>query len=101
MKCGITGKVCTFFGHSMFVNCRLNREVLKQTIKDCILNGFVYFYVGCHGEFDNMVLNVCCELKEKYDYIKIFVVLTSFGKNMLEKYSNSKEYKSIIFDTCG
>ena len=54
-------KVCAFFGHSMFVKCRLERDSLKNTIKKQIVDGVKIFYVGTHGEFDEMVLSVCCD----------------------------------------
>ncbi len=49
-------KVCAFFGHSMFVKCRLDFELLKNTIEDLIINhGVGIFFVGTHGEFDEYV----------------------------------------------
>lgn len=88
-------KVCAFFGHSMFVFCRLNYDKLKNTIEKHILSGFSTFLIGCYGEFDKMSLRACLDLKDKYPEIKICKVYANISKLMKEKGINTKiEYIS-------
>ena len=72
-------KVCAFFGHSMFVKCRLDFNKLKKIIKDLILSNFSTFLVGTHGEFDEMCLKACLELKEIFPNIKILKVYANIS----------------------
>ena len=83
-------KVCAFFGHSMFVECRLNKELLKNTIEKLIVDGVETFLVGSHGEFDKMCLTACCSLKEKYPNIKICKVYTNIHSLIKEENYNNK-----------
>ncbi len=88
-------KTCAFFGHSMFVECRLDFKKLKDTIKNFVLLGFSSFLIGTHGEFDNLCLKACLELKKEFSHIEINKVYTSFTRSLKEKnISNSVNYIS-------
>ncbi len=71
-------KVC-FIGHRMFLPKEL-AEKLRNAVEQAIKNGCRCFTMGTHGEFDQMALAVCRQLKSKYPAIKIEVVLTSLSQ---------------------
>lgn len=77
---------------------QIRKRFIKKHYKKTIVDGVKFFYVGTHGEFDEMVLSVCCELKREYEDIKIFVVLTNISKKTLEHYSDCGLYETIIFN---
>lgn len=70
--------VCTFFGHA---NAPKEIEpIIKSTLVELIENKDVTtFYVGNHGNFDNMVAKVLKELSEIYS-IEYYVVLAYMPK---------------------
>ncbi|MBR1925660.1 MAG: hypothetical protein IJ837_02270 [Clostridia bacterium] len=71
-------RIC-FIGHRRIgfgdIRSKL-KEVVLQKIKD----GYRFFTMGTHGEFDEMALSVCRELRKDYPDIEIVVVITSFNK---------------------
>ena len=69
-------KVC-FIGHRR-IGFGPIRERLKTAIENEIKNGCKFFRMGTHGEFDEMALSVCRELRKTYKHITIEVVITSF-----------------------
>ncbi|MBQ8002949.1 MAG: hypothetical protein IJ297_05850 [Clostridia bacterium] len=73
-------KTCTFFGHR---DCPDNiYPFLYATIINLIENDNVTkFYVGNHGNFDNMVIKVFQELCQLYQCIKFYVVLSYIPTN--------------------
>ena len=71
-------KVC-FIGHRQIFDSSV-REKLKTAIENEIKNGCKFFTMGTHGEFDEMSLSVCRELRKSYKDIKIEVVITSLKK---------------------
>ena len=71
-------KVC-FVGHRQIFD-RSIRERLKIAIENEIKNGCKFFTMGTHGEFDELALSVCRELRKSYKDIKIEVVITSLKK---------------------
>ncbi len=89
-------EVCAFAGHSMFVECRLNFEKLKNTIEELIISGVCEFLFETHGEFDKMCLNACLNLKEKYSHIKICRVFSNVSALLREKNNNNVE--NICYD---
>ena len=82
-------KVCTFAGHSMFVECKLSFEKLKNTIESLISQGVNEFLIGSHGEFDKMALLACLDLKEKHSHIKIYKVFSNISTMLKEKNVNN------------
>ena len=73
-------KTCTFFGHRDCPDSiypRLRREIISL-IKNRNVKSF---YVGNHGNFDNMVIKVFQELCPLYPGIKFYVVLSYIPTN--------------------
>ena len=70
-------KVC-FIGHRHIYNYKEIREKLYNIVEEEIKNGCKFFTMGTHGEFDEMALSVCRELRKVYANIEIEVVITSF-----------------------
>ena len=70
-------KVC-FIGHRHIYNYKEIRAKLYNMVEEEIKNGCKFFTMGTHGEFDEMALSVCRELKKIYTDIEIEVVITSF-----------------------
>ena len=71
-------KVC-FIGHRQIFD-RSVKERLKTAIENEIKNGCEFFTMGTHGDFDELALSVCRELRKSYKDIKIEVVITSLKK---------------------
>ncbi len=69
-------RVC-FIGHRK-IGFGPIRERLKNAIQEEINGGCKFFTMGTHGEFDNMALSVCRELRNIHKDIEIEVVLTSY-----------------------
>ena len=67
--------VCVFFGHR---DCDDDvKPLLLKTIETLILDHDVrQFYVGNHGRFDSMALQILRKMREKYPEIEYSVVLT-------------------------
>ena len=70
------GLVCSFFGHRDAPS-----EVFPK-IKEAILwlieeRGASRFLVGTHGAFDRMVYKALCEVRTRYPYIDVCVVLSA------------------------
>ena len=70
-------KIC-FIGHRHIYNYNKIREKLYNIVEEEIKNGCEFFTMGTHGEFDEMALSVCRELRKIYTDIEIEVVITSF-----------------------
>lgn len=63
------GKICTFCGHSDTPPCIRSR--LKETIVSLICEeGIQVFYMGNHGAFDRMALDVLQELHTNFTDIR-------------------------------
>ena len=90
----IMRKVC-FIGHRQIFD-RSVREKLKTAIENEIKNGCKFFTMGTYGEFDEIALSVCRELRNVYKDINIEVVITSYHKvenKLLDTFKN--EYNEI------
>ena len=70
-------KIC-FIGHRHIYNYKEIREKLYKIVEEEIKKGCKFFTMGTHGEFDEMALSVCRELRKVYINIEIEVVITSF-----------------------
>ncbi len=70
-------KIC-FIGHRHIYNYKEIREKLYKIVEEEIKKGCKFFTMGTHGEFDEMALSVCRELRKVYANIEIEVVITSF-----------------------
>ncbi len=71
-------RIC-FIGHRKIGYGKI-REKLLQAVENEIKNGCKIFLMGTHGEFDEMALSVCRELRKTYKDIRIQVVITSLHK---------------------
>ena len=71
-------RVC-FIGHRR-IGFGDIRKKLKEVVLQKIKDGCKFFTMGTHGEFDEMALSVCKELRKDYPDIKIVVVITSLQK---------------------
>ena len=70
-------KTC-FIGHHDI--CIENvKKKLKAKIVEQIKSGCVEFFVGNHGDFDNLVINTLLLLKSLYSHIQINLILTSLS----------------------
>ena len=88
------GKKICFIGHRN-VNDLSIRKKLKDIIEIKINNGYKYFLMGTHGEFDKLALSVCRELREIYKDIIIEVIITSLNavkKRLIYNDCFGKEY---------
>ena len=87
-------KVC-FIGHRRVGGIR---EKLKEAVLCEIAEGCHFFTMGTHGDFDQMALSVCREVRKEFD-IQIEVVITSI--NIFKKgiYSDVKTVMYNIEDT--
>lgn len=70
-------KVC-FIGHRNVFNYNEIREKLYYIVEQEMKKGCKFFTMGTHGEFDELALSVCRELRKVYTDIEIEVVITSF-----------------------
>ena len=86
--------ICTFFGHR---NCpENNKNVIKTILIDLIENKSVnMFYVGNHGNFDDMVIRILMELVEVYSFINFNIVLAYMPK--LKEEVEKEDYKYTIY----
>ncbi|MBQ8503670.1 MAG: hypothetical protein IJ491_05260 [Clostridia bacterium] len=66
--------ICAFFGHR---SCPFAvEETLEEEIEKLLLSADVdTFYVGNKGAFDRFVQSALRNIKERYPYIKMFIVL--------------------------
>ncbi len=53
---------------------------MYRIVKEEIEKGALYFTMGTHGEFDELALSVCRELRALYINLKIEVVVTSLNE---------------------
>ena len=65
-----------FIGHRRIFANTLQRRI-KEAIRAKIERGCISFTMGTHGEFDNLALHTCRELRNEYPGMQIEVVLTS------------------------
>ena len=99
-------RVC-FIGHRRIGDSGL-RERLKNEIENKIKSGCNNFTMGAHGDFDEMALSVCRELRQIFPYIEIEVVITSYNKlkKRIEKdeiwgtetYTPYEDVKTVMYD---
>lgn len=88
------GRRVAFIGHRNILcsNDKL-RKKLKEIVKKEIDNGCNFFTMGMHGEFDDLALSVCLELKREIKSIEIEVAFTSY--NAIKKYAEIFSYSDI------
>ncbi len=91
-------KVCCFAGHSNIYYTDEHYKSLSEKIENLIINENVTeFRVGNYGAFDRLCAKAVRELKKKYTYINLILVipyLTSEINNNKEYYENN--YDAIL-----
>ena len=94
------GSKVTFIGHRNLI-VKETEELLKNAIEEQIAQGRTEFMMGTHGEFDELALKACREIRETHPEIQIEVVLTS--QNVIHKpdpwsWTPYKDVKTVMFD---
>jgi len=81
------GKVCAFFGHREPFNLGNQKEWIDRlkTIVSVLIEkeGVDTFYVGGHGAFDVIAGTVVRDLKEKYPFIRTWLIL-AYGSQLMQ-----------------
>ena len=94
--------VCSLLGHNLVCYSSEIENKLFNTLEMLILEKDVNcFYVGMHGSFDKMAQHICFVLKQKYEHIKYYIVLTSPTMLKMNKYGFCKADNydnTIMFD---
>lgn len=75
--CGME-KTIAFIGHRNVYQTKIVEERLQKVVEQYIADGCSHFFMGTHGEFDQMALRVCRSARKNHLDIKIEVVLTSY-----------------------
>ncbi len=58
-------KKVAFIGHRNVSQMKLDNK-LTETIENLINNGYNFFTMGTHGNFDKLALRCCRSLRSKY-----------------------------------
>lgn len=93
--------ICALFGHNkVFYGSKIQQK-LEEALIMLINNNYTYFYIGSHGTFDTIALEICRKLKKIYN-ITIRVVKTSMSSimniNNKIQINQPTDYENIIFD---
>lgn len=89
-------RICSFFGHRD-IFCDLSDE-LKNAIETAITeHSITTFYVGDRGNFDRQASDAVLAMKQKYEQIRLVLVLPYFT-NKLNEYKEiyESQYDEII-----
>lgn len=87
-------KICTGFGHRDYFYLNIENNLTK-TIISLIEQEKVYtFYTGGMGNFDLKFISVINYLKNKYQKIKLFLIVAYFSNN----FNTYKNYYEKIYD---
>ena len=89
-------KIIAFFGHSK-IGVKNIREKLKNAVEANLCEE-VYCLVGTHGDYDELAISVCRELKKVYTQMKIIMVFSSVNilkNNCREIY---EDVETMIYD---
>ena len=99
-------RIC-FIGHR-YIDYLAAKKRLKEVVEKEIENGYKFFTMGTHGDFDKLALSVCKELRRTYTNIEIEVVITSLAQITpiidndpvygCEKYVPYDDVKTIMYD---
>ena len=89
------GSACCFFGHHDAPD--KIKDALRRQVKNLILNENIRrFYVGNHGHFDYMALEVLREMKTEFPDIDYAVVLAYLPENS-EKWQDNFTPRETLF----
>ena len=89
-------RTISFFGHRSLWEKDL-RKRLKAVVESKVCDE-LHCLIGTHGDFDELALSVCRELRRTYPHIKISVVFTSlsiFQNVKGETYSMADDYEDV------
>ena len=86
-----------FIGHRQLCGKGIYQRI-ENSIEEIILEqGCNNFTMGTYGEFDNLALNACRNLRKKYKDINIEIVFTSLHK--IDKYSDYyRDVSTVIYE---
>ncbi len=73
--------IVTFCGHGKTKYDFKTKQKLLYIIEDLIINGATEFLFGGYGNFDVLCAKVVKELKDKYLYIKMVLVIAYLNRN--------------------
>ena len=89
-------KVCCFAGHSDIYYTGEHYKSLSEKIENLIINENVTeFRVGNYGAFDSLCSKAVRELREKYTYINLILVIPYLTSEIIK----NKEYYENSYDT--
>lgn len=89
-------KVCCFAGHSDIYYTDEHYKSLSEKIENLIINENVTeFRVGNYGAFDRLCARAVRELKKKYTYINLILVIPYITSEIIK----NKEYYENSYDT--
>ena len=89
-------KVCCFAGHSNIYYTDEHYKSLSEKIEKLIINENVTeFRVGNYGNFDRLCVRAVSELKNKYPYITLILVIPYLTAEIIK----NKEYYENDYDT--
>ena len=90
-------KTISFFGHRQIFNNNIIKSRLIEKLKEYIPQGYSKTLIGCHGDFDNLSLSACLDIKNNFfPFLDVSVVLTSlsFLNKNKNGYSKADYYKN-------
>lgn len=96
-------KTVAFIGHRVVFNKEEVKKRLRSVVEEKIFDGFDHFIMGTHGDFDQIVLEVCRFERKLFENIEIEVVLTyyrAYAKNA-KAIEEPKGEKTVLFDIEG
>lgn len=76
-------KKCCIIGHSEINELDLSK--IDEVLENLISNGFTEFYSGGMGNFDKICANKIFKLKDKYPFIKNYIVIPYLSFNIFNK----------------
>ena len=93
--------IITFIGHSSLYNCKdLHTKIENAIIKNTTAEGYISFYCGGYGDFDNLCASICRSIKEKMPRAEIVFItpyITEAQQKKLMYLIDNKLYDSIIY----
>lgn len=88
-------KICCFAGHSSLLNRDTISQKLSSKIEDLIINNCITeFWVGNYGAFDSLSAFLVYELKKKYPFIELNLIVPYLTAEI----TNNKNLYFDIFD---
>lgn len=88
--------ILSFIGNENLFNDIDAKFILSKFVEEKILNGVDCFLFGSKGTFNEIVLNVCKELKRVYSHIKIFVAYESI-QNYKDNDKKIEDVQKIVY----